>query len=198
MQSRQTERIALFIDGANLYAGARALGFDVDYKRLLAHFRQQGRLQRAIFFTVLQEDQDYSPVRPLLDWLEYNGFLLVTKPAKEFTDALGRRKLKGSIDVDLAVAAMRISAAIDRLILFSGDGCFRCLVEALQQMGKCVSVVSALQTHPCIIADELRRQADEFIDLADLKAVICRDVPRRPDRAAGAREAPKAQDCQSD
>ena len=178
------ERVALFIDGANLYATAKSLGFDIDYKRLLTHFRQKGRLVRALYYTALAEDQEYSSIRPLIDWLDYNGFTMVTKPTKEFTDASGRRKVKGNMDIELSVDAMRLAEALDHIVLFSGDGDFRSLVAALQQMGKRVSVVSTLQTQPPMVADELRRQADQFVDLADLEQLVCRDPASRPVRDA--------------
>lgn len=176
------ERVALFIDGANLYATSKALGFDIDYKRLLAHFRQKGHLVRALYYTALAEDQEYSSIRPLIDWLDYNGFTMITKPTKEFTDATGRRKVKGNMDIELTVDAMRLAEHLDHIVLFSGDGDFRSLVAALQQMGRRVSVVSTLQTQPPMVADELRRQSDQFIDLADLEGQVGRDAggPGRP------------------
>jgi uncharacterized LabA/DUF88 family protein len=173
----QTERVALFIDGANLYATAKSLGFDIDYRRLLGVFRQKGQLVRALYYTALAEDQEYSSIRPLIDWLDYNGYTMVTKPTKEFTDATGRRKVKGNMDIELAVDAMRLADSLDHIVLFSGDGDFRSLVAALQQKGKRVSVISTLQTQPPMVADELRRQADQFIDIADIETLICRDVP---------------------
>ena len=192
------ERVALFIDGANLYATAKSLGFDIDYKRLLAHFRQKGQLVRALYYTALAEDQEYSSIRPLIDWLDYNGFTMVTKPTKEFTDAAGRRKVKGNMDIELAVDAMRLAEALDHIVLFSGDGDFRSLAAALQQMGKRVSVVSTLQTQPPMVADELRRQADQFIDLADLEQLIGRDPSARTVREgrpfAGRGQAPAARE----
>jgi uncharacterized LabA/DUF88 family protein len=184
MHFYQGERVALFIDGANLYATSKALGFDVDYKRLLALFRQKAQLVRALYYTALSEDQEYSSIRPLIDWLDYNGFTMVTKPTKEFTDAQGRRKIKGNMDIELAVDAMRLSDTLDHIVLFSGDGDFRGLVAALQQKGKRVSVVSTLQTQPAMVADELRRQADQFIDLADLEQLIGRDSSARATREA--------------
>ena len=175
MHIYQTERIALFIDGANLYATAKSLGFDIDYKRLLGVFRQKGQLIRALYYTALAEDQEYSSIRPLIDWLDYNGYTMVTKPTKEFTDATGRRKIKGNMDIELAVDAMRLADHLDHIILVSGDGDFRSLVAALQQKGKRVTVISTLQTQPPMVADELRRQADQFVDIADLEQLICRD-----------------------
>lgn len=177
-----TERIALFIDGANLYATAKALGFDIDYKRLLALFRTKGLLIRAQYYTALAEDQEYSSIRPLVDWLDYNGYTMVTKPTKEFTDSFGRRKIKGNMDIELTVDAMRLVEHLDHVVLFTGDGDFRALVAALQLRGRRVSVVSTLQTQPPMVADELRRQADQFIDLADLEDQICRDPATRPVR----------------
>ena len=176
------ERIALFIDGANLYSAAKALQFDIDYKRLLALFRQKGQLVRALYYTALAEDQEYSSIRPLIDWLDYNGYTMVTKPTKEFTDSTGRRKLKGNMDIELAVDALCLAESLDHIVLFSGDGDFKSLVAALQQKGKRVSVISTLQTQPPMVADELRRQADQFIDLADLEQMICRDQATRPPR----------------
>jgi uncharacterized LabA/DUF88 family protein len=176
-----TERVALFIDGANLYATAKSLGFDIDYKRLLGLFRGKVLLVRALYYTALAEDQEYSSIRPLVDWLDYNGFSMVTKPSKEFVDGSGRRKIKGNMDIELAVDALRLAEALDHIVIFSGDGDFRSLVEALQKMGKRVSVVSTLQTQPPMVADELRRQADQFLDLADLEKEISRAHNGSPD-----------------
>ncbi len=178
------ERFALFIDGANLYATAKALNFDIDYKKLLAFFQKQGRLVRALYYTALVEDQDYSPIRPLIDWLDYNGYTMVTKPTKEFTDASGRRKIKGNMDIELAVDVIDMAEHLDHIVLFSGDGDFRSLVEAVQRKGKRFSVVSTLSTQPSMVADELRRQADQFIDLADLADEIGRDHQRYEDNTA--------------
>src|SRR3546814_244763 len=168
------ERIGMFIDGSNLYAAARALGFDIDYKRLLEVFPGEGRLVRAFYYTALVEDQEYSPIRPLVDWLDYNGYTMVTKPTKEFTDSYGRRKIKGDMDVELAIDVMEMADHLDHIILFSGDGDFRRLVEAVQRKGLRVSVVSTVRSSPPMVADELRRQADNFIELQDLADVIAR------------------------
>jgi uncharacterized LabA/DUF88 family protein len=109
------EKIALFIDGANLYAASRTLGFDIDYRKLLKAFQKRGYLLRAYYYTALIEDQEYSSIRPLIDWLDYNGYKVVTKPAKEFTDSLGRRKIKGNMDIELAELAPLIArSAADR------------------------------------------------------------------------------------
>ena len=184
------ERLGLFIDGANLYATAKALEFDIDYKRLLALFRTKGQLVRALYYTAIAEDQEYTSLRPLVDWLDYNGFTMVTKPTKEFTDALGRRKIKGNMDIELTVDAMRLVEELDHVVLFTGDGDFRALVAAMQMRGRRVSVVSTLQTQPPMVADELRRQADQFIDLADLERLIGRDPASRPVRESGPRHRP--------
>jgi uncharacterized LabA/DUF88 family protein len=179
------ERIALFIDGANFYAAARTLGFDVDYSKLLSEFQKRGRLIRASYYTAILEDVDYSPVRPLADWLDYNGFNVVTKPAKEYTDSQGRRRVKGDMDIEIAVDMLELASSVDHIVLFSGDGDFRRLVEAVQRRGPRVSVVSSIKTSPPMVADELRRQADTFIDLADLIGLIGR--PPRPDQNHGLR-----------
>lgn len=169
------EKLALFIDGSGLYAAARALDIDIDYKRLLKWAGKQGRLVRAYYYTALIEDQDYSPLRPLVDWLDYNGYTMVTKQAKEYTDSQGRRKVKGNMDIELAIDLLEISDKVDHIMLFSGDGDFRRLVETAQRKGVRVSVVSTIQSSPPMIADELRRQADYFIELEDLVDHIGRD-----------------------
>ena len=179
------ERIALFIDGANLYATARALGFDIDYKRLLKLYSEKAKLIRAFYYTALIEDQDYSPIRPLVDWLDYNGYTMVTKPTKEFTDASGRRKIKGNMDIELAIDMMEMAPHLDHIVLFSGDGDFRRLVEAVQRKGVRVTVVSTVRSQPSMIADELRRQGDLFVDLVDLQEQIERALPPDHPRARG-------------
>jgi uncharacterized LabA/DUF88 family protein len=178
------EKIALFIDGANLYATSKSLGFDIDYKKLLVEFQSKGYLLRAYYYTALAEDQEYSSIRPLIDWLDYNGYTVVTKPTKEFVDATGRRKIKGNMDIELAVDVMEMAATVDHFVLFSGDGDFRSLVEAVQRKGRKVSVISTLATQPPMIADELRRQADHFVDLVTLQSKIGRDPAERQQRAA--------------
>ncbi|MFY0613519.1 MAG: NYN domain-containing protein [Hyphomicrobiaceae bacterium] len=190
MQFYPTERIALFVDGANLYATAKTLGFDIDYKRLLGFFKGQGVLVRALYYTALAEEQEYSSIRPLIDWLDYNGYTMVTKPTKEFTDAMGRRKVKGNMDIELAVDAMRLTPSLDHIVLFTGDGDFRALVAAIQEQGKRVSVVSTLQSQPPMVADELRRQADQFIEIASLENAICRDAGRPAVQRASPRDRP--------
>ena len=182
----QRERIALFIDGANLYATSRTLGFDIDYRKLLEHFREQGYLLRAYYYTALVEDQEYSSIRPLIDWLDYNGYAVVTKPAKEFTDSTGRRKVKGNMDMELAIDALEIADKVDHVVLFSGDGDFRSLVSALQRKGRRVSIVSSIATQPAMVADELRRQADAFIDLNALRDLVGRPPSMRPSARAAA------------
>ena len=178
----EQERIALFIDGANLYATAKALNFDIDYKRLLKEFQSKGRLVRAFYYTALVEDQEYSAIRPLIDWLDYNGYSVVTNPTKEFVDSTGRRKVKGNMDIELAVDAMEMAEHLDHIVLFSGDGDFRSLVEAIQRKGVRVSVVSTITTQPPMVADELRRQADEFVDIVQLVSKIGRDPGERMER----------------
>ncbi len=170
------ERLALFIDGANLYAAAKALGFDIDYKLLRQEFVRRGKMLRAFYYTALLENDEYSPIRPLVDWLNYNGFTMVTKPAKEYTDSQGRRKVKGNMDIELAVNALELAPHVDHIVLFSGDGDFRPLVESLQRQGVRVSVVSTIRSQPPMISDDLRRQADNFIELDELKDVIGRPI----------------------
>jgi uncharacterized LabA/DUF88 family protein len=170
-----SEKTVVFIDGANLYATARGLDFDIDYKKLLALFREKSNLVRAYYYTVLIEDQEYSPIRPLVDWLDYNGYTLVTKPAKDFTDSTGRRRIRNSIDVDLAVDMIEIAERVDHVVLFSGDSGYRRLIEAVQRRGARVTVVSTTASNTASVADELRRQADRFLDVRELRGEIARE-----------------------
>ncbi len=189
---QKDEKIALFIDGSNLYAAARSLNFDIDYRRLLDYFRTQGRVVRAFYYTALVEDQEYSPIRPLVDWLDYNGYALVTKPTKEFTDAQGRRKIKGNMDIELAVDVMEMTPHVDHIILFSGDGDFRRLVDSVQRNGRRVTVISTVRSQPPMLADELRRQADVFLELQDIIGHISREHGQRgaPDGTRPQRRRP--------
>jgi uncharacterized LabA/DUF88 family protein len=182
-------KIAVFIDGPNLFVTAKTLGFEIDYKRLLKEFGSRATLVRAFYYTTLIEDQEYVAIRPLIDWLDYNGYTVVTKATKEFIDASGRRKVKANMDIELAVDAMEMSTHVDEMVLFSGDGDFRSLVEAIQRRGVRVTVVSTISTQPAMVADELRRQADVFLDLRELQPRIARDPVERP--LATADRAPK-------
>ncbi len=177
--SFDSNKIALFIDGANLYATAKTLGFDIDYKRLLKEFQSRGTLLRAFYYTAIIEDQEYSSIRPLIDWLDYNGYTVVTKATKEFIDASGRRKVKGNMDIELAVDAMELAEHVDQIVLFSGNGDFCPMVEAVKRRGVSVTVVSTIASQPPMLADELRRKADVFIDLAELQIKIGRDPGER-------------------
>ncbi|OSM05249.1 NYN domain-containing protein [Magnetofaba australis] len=189
----KNDRIAVFIDGSNLYAAIRSLGFDFDYKKLLQFFRGRCRLMRAYYFTALGDDQEYSPIRPLVDWLAYNGYSVVTKPIKEYVDPVtGNKRTKGNMDIEIAVSMLRLAPNYDHAVLFSGDGDFRSVVEALQEQGKTVTVISSLLTHPPMIADELRRQADYFLELAKIKDELIREQHGSPGGAHPQQSAPSA------
>lgn len=171
------ERVALFIDGANLYSAARAVGLEIDFRKLLKEFQSRGRLVRANYYTALVENDDYSPIRPLVDWLAYNGFNVVKKTAREFVDRDGRKRVRGNMDVELAVDMLEAASYCDHIVLFSGNGDFRRLVEAVKNRGVRVSIVSTMNATPAMISDELRREADTFIELTDLGDLVAR--PRR-------------------
>lgn len=181
---RQSEKTAFFIDGANLYKAARNLGFDIDYKSLLAKSQDACQLVRASYYTAIQEDrdQDYSPLRPLVDWLDYNGYSMVTKATREFTDSQGRKRFKGSTDIELVTDLLMLAPRLDHVVVFSGNGDFRRAIEAVQQLGLRATIVSTVKSSPPMASDELRRQADGFYDLADLEKIIGRSggPARRP------------------
>ena len=168
------ERIALFVDGSNLYSTVKTLDFEIDYGKMLDLFKGKGRLICANYYTALVEEEDYSPIRPLVDWLDYNGWHAVTKPAKSMVDRDGRRRIKGDMDAEIIVDMLGLAPHIDHLILVSGDGDFRVAVEALQKQGVRVTVMSTLASKPAMLADELRRQADAFIEIADMDKLFGR------------------------
>ncbi len=172
-----TDKIALFIDGANLYSAAKVLNTDIDYRKLLDEFKKRGVLIRAYYYTAIAEDEDYSPIRPLVDWLDYNGFTMVTKSARSYTDAQGRKRWRGDMKIEMAVDMLEMASHADHIVLFSGDGDFRRLVEAVQAKGARVTVVSTVKSQPPQASDDLRRQCDDFVDLNDLAAIVGR--PRR-------------------
>ncbi|EKY26846.1 NYN domain-containing protein [Brevundimonas diminuta] len=189
MTDHPDDRIALFIDGANLYSAARALNCDLDFKKLSQRFTGEGRLIRAYYYTAVIEGEEFSPIRPLVDWLDYNGFTVVTKPVKRYVDAQGHSRTKGNMDMEIAVDMLELAPRLDHAVLFSGDGDFRRLVQAMQSKGVRVTVVSTVKSQPPQISDDLRRQADAFIDLADIvnevgkpKAPMNQGVTRTLDR----------------
>lgn len=171
------ERIALFIDGANFYSTGKAMEFDLDYKKLLELFKTKGRMIRANYYTALLENDDYSPIRPLIDWLDYNGFHVITKPAKSYIDRDGRSRIKGNMDIEMVVDMIELAPHIDHLILCTGDGDFKAAVAAVQKQGVRVSVISSMKTKPSMLSDDLRRQADAIIELADMENMVGR--PKR-------------------
>jgi uncharacterized LabA/DUF88 family protein len=176
--TRPEERVSVYIDGPNLYATSRALGVNLDYKKLLKNFKEAANLIRLNYFTAVFENSvEYNSIRPLLDWLDYNGYMVHEKPAKEFTDSAGRRKVRGNVAIDMSVHMMESASHLDHIFLFSGDGDFLSTVFALQRMGVRVTVISTLLSpgdNP-MVSDELRRAADQFIDLNSILSVVGQD-----------------------
>lgn len=168
------ERLALFIDGANLYSTTKALDLDIDYRKMLDLFKGKGRLVSAKYYTAVFEHDDYSKIQPLIDWLDYNGYQVVTKPAKEYTDRDGRRKIKGNMDIEIAVDILELADHVDHILLMSGDGDFRYLLQAVQRKGVRVTVISTSYSKPPMLSDDLKRQADTVLDLVDLERTIGR------------------------
>lgn len=168
------ERMALFIDGANLYSTVKTLDFDIDYSKFLQLFKDKGRLISARYYTAVLEHADYSAIQPLIDWLDYNGYNVITKPAKEHTDRDGRRRIKGNVDIEMAIDIYELAPHVDHILLVTGDGDFRYLVDKVQRKGVRVTVISTSKSKPPMLADELKRQADAIIDLADLGRIIGR------------------------
>lgn len=169
------EKTALFIDGSNFYAATKLLNMDVDYAKLHQFFSQDTNLIRAYYYTALPEDQEFSPLRPLIDWLDYNGFSVVSKLTRGFIDPeTGKKRTKGNMDMELALDMLKLAPHIDHAVLFSGDGDFCRLLEDVQGIGVRVSVVSTTKTSPPMVADSLRRMADIFVEMETLRDYIAR------------------------
>jgi len=174
---RGDQRTALFIDGPSFYSTTSRLGWDVDYRRLRAHFETESKLYRAMYFTALPENSDvrgadgdpihHSPVIKLVDWLSYNEYRTITKPMREFRDSEGRIRQKGNLQVEIAVEMMEATQFADHMILFSGDGDLEHVVDAVQRRGVKVTVASTVRLSPLPISGDLRRIVDRFIDLSD-------------------------------
>ena len=164
----EDDKTALFIDGANLYATTRGLGMQLDFSAMLEYFEERTRLVHSFYFSALSDSEEYNPVKPLTDYLSYHGYNVVTKTAREFTDTRGQRRIKGNMDIEMTVRMLELAPRLDHMILFTGDGDFRCAVDAVQRMGVKVSVVSSMKTNPPILSDELRRQCNDFIELESI------------------------------
>lgn len=171
---QMSEKMALFIDGQSLHYTAKALGFDIDFKRLLEDFGWRGFLLRAYYYAQVREDPDANVLRPLLDWLAYNGFVVRQTISKDAHDTADRRKFKRNIGVNLAVDALELAPSIERMFLFAGDSDLATIVRAVQRRGVHVTVVSTMAAKPQVISEELRRSANSFLDLGALRAAISR------------------------
>lgn len=178
-----SQRVAIMIDGPNLFNTSKNLGFDVDFKKLLGLFEQNCLLHRAVYFNMLSERDDTTPVKPLVDWLSYNGYKTVTKPFREFTDASGTRRTKGSMHVEMAVEMMNMAQFVEHFVLFSGDGELAYAVNAVQEKGCRVTAVSTMKSDTgSTIADELRRKVNRFVNLDDVKGIIDKSVEENTSR----------------
>ena len=178
---KDNERFAVFIDGSNFHSTFKSLGFDVDFALMLDQLKQKGRLVRAYYYTALPHDGEVAPIRRLADWLDYNGYTVISKQTRDFYDSTtGTKRTKGNMDMELALDMLKLAPHIDHAVLFSGDGDFVRLLEEMQNRGLRVTVVSSAKTKPPIMADVLRRQTDDFIELNDV-----RDLIGRPSRSGG-------------
>lgn len=167
------QRFAAFIDGSNFHASTKALQFDVDFEKLLQALRQTGHLVRAYYYTALPDNNEYSPIKRIADWLDYNGYTVVSKPWRDFTNSeTGQRRKKGNMDMELALDMIKIANHVEHVVLFSGDGDFCRLLHEVQDKGVSVTVISSHK----LVADTLRRQADDFIEINQIRHLIERDA----------------------
>ena len=167
--------VMLFFDGANTQMAAKALSFEIDYKKLRDGFAERCNVLRSYYFQATPPDgyENYAYVKPLTDFLSYNNYHLITKPFRQFKDADGVVRGKGNMDIEIAIQMMKSMNKADYLFLFSGDGDFKPLLEECQLNGHAqIVVVSTLHSEPPVVSDELRKQADHYIDWANLEPVV--------------------------
>jgi uncharacterized LabA/DUF88 family protein len=172
------ERIAVFVDGANIHATLRQLDFQFDYKLLREFFGDCGELLRSYYYTAMKPDGQNDSVKPLVDFLQLNGWTTITKPFR-YQGEPGEITIKGNLDCEITVDMIRMSEFVDHLVLFSGDGDFRYLIEHLQDRGKRVTVASSRVTKTAVLSNELAKQADNFIELETLKLFAGRETKDR-------------------
>lgn len=165
-----TKRIALFVDGSNFSVSLKAAGFRVDYQKIREYFAEMGDLVGSFYFTALPPRDEPSSIRNLTDSLQHKGWNLVTKEIKVFRDQ-PIAKTKGNMDIEMVVKAWTLSNVITDLILFSGDGDFRAMVEKLQDVGVRVTVISYHSTDTRnMTSNDLRKAVHEFINLPLLRS----------------------------
>jgi len=170
------DRVALVIDGPNLYGTLKALNRDADFKAIYAYFSAHCRLKNCNYYVALPTTDEYNPVQKLVDWLGYNGYRVSTKPLRQHIDEEGRRRVRGSMAVEMAIdmAEMAASSNFDRIVLFSGDTDLRYAIEAAQRKGTPVTMVTSLKS----ISDEVRWQADRFVEIESVLDIISKPSSR--------------------
>lgn len=169
----QRERIGLFVDGTNMFYLAAALHCRIDYVKFLNYFKTRHTfVAYAGYYTAIEEKANGDrPIQPLVDFLSANGYSLVTKMTRSYTQPDGSTKLTGNVDVDLACDMLEIAPFLDRAILVSGDGDFARLVTSVQRKGVPVTVVSSKRMR--MLSEDLRKAASTVIDLADIQEEVC-------------------------
>lgn len=159
-------RVAIFIDGVEFDETLRCIDGAVDYRKLLGAFQEHGRLLRAYYYAPTDE-QALISMRPLLDWLTYNGYQVRVKGDGEHSERRSRQRSR-SMSIELAVDVLELAPHLDTIVLITGDDAFKPLVAAVQARGITVSVVSTLKSKPAMVGNALRRQADEFIEIVSM------------------------------
>lgn len=161
----------VLIDGANMSFAMNAIGRRFDWKKLRHFFVEAdyGLCLGLRYYTAIHERADgEQPLRKIVDWLSYNGYLVVSKMTKSYENSDGSTRIKGNMDIEMATDMIRFAPRVDKIHLFTGDADFTYAVKAVQDMGVIVDVYSTMQGANSIIGDDLRRQANNYIDIGDL------------------------------
>jgi uncharacterized LabA/DUF88 family protein len=172
---RDDQRTALFIDGPNLFMAAKLLQTQIDYRSLLTHFNENSNLLRASYYSTVVETpgDQYISLTPLLDFLDYNGYTVVKKMSREYTDAQGNRKAKNhTMKVEMTIDMIELAPRLDHVVLFSGDGDLLMLVDTLKRKGVRTTIVSTVHGETPVISDDMRRIGDSFVDLHAVMDII--------------------------
>jgi uncharacterized LabA/DUF88 family protein len=155
-------RVAIFVDGSNLFYAALQLNIEIDYTKLLARLTGGSRLLRSFFYTGV--DRTNEKQQGFLLWMRRNGYRVIAKDLIQLPDG----SKKANLDVEIAVDMMALVGSYDTAVLVSGDGDLAYAVDAVSYRGVRVEVVSLRS----MTSDSLINVSDRYIDLENVKEDI--------------------------
>ncbi|HOX26223.1 MAG TPA: NYN domain-containing protein [Candidatus Krumholzibacteria bacterium] len=193
------DKVAIFIDGENIHYSAKHLNMRLDYLKLCRRLAGKRRLLRAYFYTAISAQSEGKI--DFINFLKLNGFTVVTREVKSFSEPdATNRSVRSALDMELAMDIVNLCPHVDTVILCSGDGDFRPLVEAVARRGKHVEVCALRE----MTSTDLIAAADVYVDLGSLKDEIAleyqpqREIRNEIDTSADGFEDFRVQDTTFD